>query len=100
MAAIFGKVDNFHGEQEDWPQYVERLGHFFAANSITTEEKKRSVFLSVIGPTPYKLLRNLVAPEKPADKKFHDLVAVLTKHYSQNHSFHYRKIKFTRHSTL
>ena len=26
MAAVFGKIEEFN---EDWPQYVERLGHFF-----------------------------------------------------------------------
>ena len=59
-AAIFGKVDSYDRELEEWPQYVERLGHFFAANAIDTEDRKRSIFLSAIGPTPYKLLWNLL----------------------------------------
>ena len=82
MAVVFGKVEYYDKDQEDWPQYVERLEHFFAANEISSAEKKRSVFLSVIGPTPYKLLRNLLAPEKPSDKSFAELVAVLSAHYS------------------
>lgn len=48
---------------------MERLGHFFSAHNITTK-KKRSIILSVIGPTPYKLLRNLVPPDKLTDKPF------------------------------
>ena len=27
MVAIFGKIDSYDGELEEWPQYVERLGH-------------------------------------------------------------------------
>ena len=32
--ATLGKVEEFDGAKEDWSQYVERLGHFFAANGI------------------------------------------------------------------
>ena len=32
MAAVFGKVGEFDAAKEEWPQYVERLGHFFQAN--------------------------------------------------------------------
>ena len=55
-AEIFGKVDSYDRELEEWSQYVERLGHFFAAIAIDTEDRKRSIFLSAIGLTPYKLL--------------------------------------------
>ena len=78
MAAVFGKIEEFDSEKEDWPNYVERLSHFFTANSITTDEQKLAVFLSVIGPATYKLLRNLVAPKKPGEKSFDDLVQLLT----------------------
>ena len=42
--ATLGRVEEFDGAREDWQQYVERLEHFFVANSITTPEKKRAVF--------------------------------------------------------
>ena len=38
---------------------------FFKANSIEDAEKQRAVFLYIIGPAPYKLLRNLISPAKP-----------------------------------
>lgn len=53
MAAILGKVEEFDSKKEEWSQYVERLDHFFAANVIEDAARKRSVFLSVIGPAPY-----------------------------------------------
>ena len=64
MAATLGKVEEFNNSREDWPQYEERLGHFFTANGIT-EGQKRAVLLTVIGPSAYKVLRNLVSPKKP-----------------------------------
>ena len=58
MSGTLGRIDEFDGNKDDWPQYVERLGYFFDANGIA-DEKKRAVFLSVIGATTYKTLRNL-----------------------------------------
>ena len=46
MAATLGRIE-FDGTKDDWPQYVERLEHFFVTNGIDTAEKKRAVFLSV-----------------------------------------------------
>ena len=82
MAATFGKIEEFDGNREEWPQYVERLEHFFEANSITDAGKKRAVFLSVVGPMTYKTLRNLLAPAKVGDKSYAECVEVLNSHFS------------------
>ena len=92
--AVFGKIEEFSSNNEDWPNYVERLNHFFKANSITTNEQKQSVFLSVIGPSTYKLLRSLVSPEKPGDKPFKDLVKKLTDHFNPTPSEIVQHFKF------
>ena len=55
---------------------------FFLANGIDEEEKKRAVFLSVIGPATFKLLRNLLAPEKPGEKAYNALITTLSAHFS------------------
>ena len=69
MASVtLGRIEEFDSSQEEWPQYVERLEHFLAANCIAEDEKKRSVFLTVIGAATYKVLRDLVAPTKPGTK--------------------------------
>ena len=49
MAVAFSKIGAFNPSQDEWPLYVERLGHVFIANRITEAAKKRAVFLSVIG---------------------------------------------------
>ena len=83
MAAIFWKVDSSDRELEERPQYVKRLGNFFAANAIETDDKSALFsFRSVIGPTSYKLLWNLVAADMHVDKPFATLVTVLEKDYS------------------
>ena len=58
MAATFGKIEEFDREKEAWSQYVERLGYFFEANKIDDGDRKRTVFLSVIGATTYRTLRS------------------------------------------
>ena len=81
MSGTLGRVEDFDGNKDDWQQYVERLEHFFVANGIDGAEKKRAVFLSVIGPSTYKTLRNLLSPDKPGDKSYASLVDTLSKHF-------------------
>ncbi len=94
MAATLGKIEEFDGNREEWPQYVERLSHFFTANDIATEEKKRAVFLSLIGSATYRLLRNLVSPAKPGEKSFAELIDAMTKHYNPTPSEIVERCKF------
>ena len=51
-------------------------------NGVTDAERKRAIFLSVIGPRTYKLLSSLVAPSKPGEKTYDELVVALTEHHS------------------
>lgn len=81
MAVVYGKVGEFDRAKEDWLQYVEQLGHLFEANRIEDEGKKRSSFLMVVGPTVFKLFRNLVSPAKPGENYHEVLVQLLTEHY-------------------
>ena len=94
MAITLGKVEEFDGNVEEWQQYVERLGHFFTANGITETEKMRAVFLSLIGPATYKILRNLVSPKKPGEKTYDELVEALSKHFKPTPSEIVERYKF------
>ena len=78
--ALLGKIKQFDPQQEEWPQYVERLEQFFKANNLTGDDKAAKH--RATGPEPYKLLRSLLAPTKPKEKMYAKLVAKLTEHYS------------------
>ena len=92
MLATLGRVNEFDGTKgDDWPEYVERLEYFFEANGIDTAEKKRAVFLSVIGAATYRTLRNLVSPAKPGEKPFTELVE---KHFKPAPSEIVERFKF------
>ena len=82
MVSFIGHNGEFGEGREEWSQYVERLGHFMSANGITEAERKRDVFLSVIGPKEYRLLVSLIASTKCGDKSYAQLVKVLTDHHN------------------
>ena len=73
MAAFIGSIGEYREGKEEWSQYAERLNHFFSANGIE-DEKKKDIFLAVIGPQTYKLLKSLVTPAKPGEKEYNQLV--------------------------
>ena len=69
--ATHGNMETFDLERgNDWPMYTERMGQYFAANTIESEAKKRAVLLTCIGPKAYGLLRNLLAPTKPSATEY------------------------------
>ena len=94
MAATFGRIDEFEEGKEDWTQYIERLEHFFVANSATDNDKKRSILLTVMGPSAYKLLRSLMSPAKPGDKSFEELVTAMKLHHNPAPSVIVQRYKF------
>ena len=80
--ATHGEIEKFDPSHKTWATYVERLGFYFIANGIEDPEKKRAVLLTVSGPATYKLIRNLSAPKKPAEKSYDKLVALVKSHYT------------------
>ena len=52
--ATIGKLEEFNQDTEVWTQYVERLEHFFVANDIEEEKKKK---IHVVGRVRGKNLR-------------------------------------------
>ena len=78
--SVLGQVEQFELGSDDWVLYTERLDQFFLANEITNDTKKVAVLLTAIGPKAYSLLRNLLAPVKPATKEYEELTDVRKDH--------------------
>ena len=66
----YGSLSAFDAEngQGKWEEYEEVMDEFFVANDITTDAKKRSVFISCCGQETYSVLKNLCCPDKPKNK--------------------------------
>ena len=71
--SVYGKIDNFDIENNNWRDYEERIEQYFYANDIDDEKKQTAIFLTLIGSETYGLLKSLIAPVTPAKKS---LVAV------------------------
>ena len=76
-----GKIEAFDKANDDWTAYVKRVEQSFIANGIK-DNKKVPAILSLIGNKTYGLLRNLCAPEKPANKSLKEIVDILQNHLS------------------
>ena len=59
----YGHIDEFHLEDESVEAYLERIDIYFRANEIS-DEKKVSIFLSVLGGKTYSVLRDLRSLER------------------------------------
>ena len=62
-------------KSEKFGDYGDRFEAYVAANDIDND-KKGNVFLAVIGPGAYKLLKNLFDPENPTE--YQDVYPVFT----------------------
>ena len=72
----------FSGEPTEWEDYVERLENYFVAHDIKTEAKKTAVLLSKCGMATYKLIKSLLAPQKPSDVEYKVLLRKAKQHFS------------------
>ena len=95
MATLHGTVGEFDSSREDWSAYSERLEFYFEANGVDTPEKRRAVLLSVCGPETYRLIRSLVAPDKPSSRPFRELVTLVRDHFDPKPSPIVSRFKFS-----
>ena len=79
--ATHSRLQEFNPAVEDWTLYAERLEFYFAANDVEDAGKQRAVLFSMVGAATYKLIKNLLAPTKPTEASFKDIVKLLMEHY-------------------
>lgn len=79
--ATHGAVGEF-AHSKEWTDYCEHLQQYFLANNVKDAGKQRAILLSVCGASTYRLIRSLVAPGKPTDKTFEEIVTLLKNHYT------------------
>jgi hypothetical protein len=86
----FGEFDD---SKEDWLSYTERMQQYFVANAVE-EDRQRAMLLSTCGPPTYQLMKDLVAPEKPTQKTFKELVELVEAHKNPQPSIIVRRFHF------
>lgn len=83
--------------EERFSVYLERFENFVECNDIN-EEKKKTTFLTVIGPKLYGTLKNLCVPKNPKDKTFEELKEILLQHLEPETSVIVERYKFNQRS--
>ena len=89
----FGRLEEFDCSSTDIDSYFERLHAFYRANNVR-DSAKVDVFLSVVGPKMYKLLKSLIAPTLPSDKTIDELYQTLKRHVQPTDSVISRRARF------
>ena len=62
-STLIGTVKEFEDDNDDWVEYMERVEHFFLANDIDDDDKKRSILLSSCRAKTYKLFSSFSSQE-------------------------------------
>ena len=76
--------------------YAERVDQFLLANGIEDDKRKVAVLVTVIGQKAYALLRNLLVPTKPHEKKYAELVEEMRNHLKPKLLTIAERFKFNR----
>ena len=71
MAATHGHLGEFYSTQEEC---TERLEQYFTASDVRDVGKQRAILLSCCGVSTYRLIKNELAPNRPIDVPFDDIV--------------------------
>lgn len=90
-----GRISEFDSKTQNIESYLERFEHFVVANDIK-DEKVLPVFLTVVGPEAYEVLKSLVVPASPGEKSYAVLKRLLIEHYSPKSSVIAERCKFNR----
>ena len=93
-AGLHGFVAAFDPSQDDWGEYVERLQHYFTANDIDSEDKRRAILLNAVGSSTYRLIRTLVSPDKVTDVSFTNIVGKAKAHFNPKPSPFVKRYEF------
>ncbi|XP_063955562.1 uncharacterized protein K02A2.6-like [Lytechinus pictus] len=88
-SGYIGRLGSFEKAREPFTSYVERMELFFMANNIVetsqnaefVKERKKAILLTEIGTEIYVTLANLLAPSKPKDATFDDIIDKLKNHF-------------------
>ena len=79
---LHGAVCAFDSSREEWSEYAERLVHYFVANDIVGEDKRRAILLNAVGPGTYRLIKTLASPKKVDELRFAELVELAAAHFN------------------
>ena len=79
--ATHGSLGEFDHRTGDWKSYIKQAQQYFATNDVDNARKKRAILLSSIGDKVYQIIKDILAPEAPADVTFANIIEKMMKHF-------------------
>ena len=93
--ATIGSIEPFRIGKDDWELYIERFQQYVVANKVE-DDRRVATLLTVMGSEAYSLLTNLIAPTKPREKTYDQLVDAMGKHLKPKPLVIAERFKFHR----
>ena len=81
MASFVGHIGEYEEKKEDFASYQERLEQWMMLNKIT-DDQKCVCLISIMGADTYRLLKNLLHPNKPSERTFSENCKILSDYFS------------------
>ncbi|UYV72938.1 hypothetical protein LAZ67_10001233, partial [Cordylochernes scorpioides] len=66
---------------EKWITYLERMNFFFLANDIVKHERRKAIFLTLLGAETYVIARSLASPKELSLVEYDNLIKLLADHF-------------------
>lgn len=90
-----GSIEKFIPEtDQDFEDYLERMGHFFELNNITEDKRKKSAFITLAGPICLKKLKAAIQPALVSSKTYKEITEVLKNMFAPKRSVMAERFKF------
>lgn len=99
IMAFIGQIEYFNLD-DDFECYVDRMDHLLKLNKITENSNKVSFLISTGGADLYKILKTLVAPKKPENFQYDELVVKLRLHFQRKTNVTAERFKFLTRNQL
>ena len=99
--STYGKIEEFDRDSDTWELNIERLNFYFEAKQMEGEgdglKLHCAILLSSVGKKTYKLMCDLLAPEKPGDKSYPELCTMVKNQFHPKPSEGMQRHKFNNH---
>ena len=76
-----GSLGEFDHRTGNWNLYTEWAQEYFAAKDVDNAGKERAILLSSIGDKTYQIIKDILAPDAPADMTFANIIEKMMKHF-------------------
>ena len=90
-----GSLEVFDPKTNTVTVYAERAELYMEANDMP-ETRRVATFLNYVGKTTYAIIRNLIIPDKPAEKSLKDIIAVMEKYFEPKPLVISKRFKFNK----